>query len=51
MLMPDKTDISLILSLTGTLAVFFGAITALVIAAFVAGFLMGHRSFDRSRDL
>jgi hypothetical protein len=39
----DKTDISLILGAFSALAVILGAIAALVIAAFVAGLLLGQR--------
>ena len=46
----DKTEISLILSTLSALAVFFGPIAALVIAAFVAGFIVGrHHSPDGPR--
>jgi hypothetical protein len=39
----DKTDISLILGAFSALAVLLGAIAALVVAAFVAGLLLGQR--------
>ncbi len=37
----DKTDLSLILSAFGALALFMGAAAALVVAAFIAGLLIG----------
>ncbi|MCW3062846.1 MAG: hypothetical protein JWN32_18 [Solirubrobacterales bacterium] len=40
----DKTDLSIILAAFSALAVFLGAIAALVTAAFIAGLLLGqHR--------
>ena len=48
----DKTEISLLLSTLSALAVFFGPIGALVITAFVAGFIVGRRrSSDGPRAL
>jgi len=39
----DKTDLSLILSAFGALAFFIGAAAELVVAAFIAGLLIGQR--------
>jgi glycine/D-amino acid oxidase-like deaminating enzyme len=39
----DKTDVSLVLSAFSALAILIGPIAGLVIAAFIAGLLLGQR--------